>query len=146
MAQEVKSLADQSKRATAQVHTMLSDIQKAARVAILVTEQGTQSAELGAMQALQAGETIRALSKNILDAARSVMKISTSSQQQLVGMDQVASTMNSIKLASTHNVEGMKQIEAAIRDIHLVGQTLKELVEQYKLTTPSNGHHPSPTR
>jgi methyl-accepting chemotaxis protein len=143
VAQEVKSLADQSKRATAQVHTMLSDIQKAAQVAIRVTEQGTQSAELGATQAIQAGEAIRALSKNILDAARSVTKISTSSQQQLIGMDQVASAMNSIKLASGQNAEGMKQIEEAIRNIHLVGQTLKELVEQYQLTTPPNGHSSS---
>ncbi|NOT54116.1 MAG: methyl-accepting chemotaxis protein [Deltaproteobacteria bacterium] len=146
VAQEVKNLADQSKRATAQVHTMLGDIQKAAQVAILVTEQGTQSAELGATQAIQAGEAIRALSKNILDAAQSVTKISTSSQQQLIGMDQVASAMNSIKLASTQNVEGMKQIETAIRDIHLVGQTLKELVEQYKLTTPANGAVSSQSR
>ena len=82
----------------------------------------------------------------ILDAAQSVTKISTSSQQQLIGMDQVALAMNSIKLASTHNAEGMKQIEAAIRDIHLVGQTLKELVEQYKLTPPANGAVSSQSR
>ena len=145
VAQEVKSLADQSKRATAQVHTMLSDIQKAAQVAILVTEQGTQSAELGATQAIQAGEAIRALSKNISEAAQSVTKIAASSQQQLIGMDQVATAMNSIKLASTQNAGGMKQMEKAIRDIHLVGQTLKELVEQYKLTTPPNGHRPAST-
>ena len=143
VAQEVKSLADQSKRATAQVHTMLSDIQKAAQVAIFVTEQGTQSAELGATQAIQAGEAIRALSKNISEAARSVTKIAASSHQQLIGMDQVATAMNSIKLASTQNAGGMKQIEKTIRDIHLVGQTLKELVEQYNLTTPPNGHRPS---
>lgn len=145
VAQEVKSLADQSKRATAQVHTMLSDIQKAAQVAILVTEQGTQSAELGAAQAIQAGEAIRALSKNISEAAQSVTKIAASSHQQLIGMDQVATAMNSIKLASTQNAGGMKQIEKTIRDIHLVGQTLKELVEQYNLTTPPNGHRPAAT-
>lgn len=143
VAHEVKSLADQSKRATAQVYTMLNDIQKAAQVAILVTEQGTRSAELGSTQAAQAGEAIRALSQNISDAAHSVTKIATSSQQQLLGMDQVATAMNSIKLASTQNANGIKDIESAIRDIHLVGQTLKELVEQYKLTTPPNGQHPS---
>jgi methyl-accepting chemotaxis protein len=143
VAQEVKSLADQSKRATAQVHAMLSDIQKAAQVAIHVTEQGTHSAELGATQAIQAGEAIRALSKNIAEAAQSVTKIAASSQQQLIGMDQVATAMNSIKHASLQNADGMKQMEKAIRDIHLVGQTLKELVEQYKLTTPPNGHRPA---
>jgi len=145
VAQEVKNLADQSKRATAQVHTMLSDIQKAAHVAVLVTEQGTQAAELGATQAIQAGESIRALSKNIAEAAQSVTKIAVSSQQQLMGMDQVASAMNSIKLASTQNANGMKQMEKTIRDVHLVGQTLKELVEQYNLTTPPNGHRPAAT-
>lgn len=143
VAQEVRSLAEQSKRATAQVHTILSDIQKAAQVAVFVTEQGTQSAELGATQAIQAGESIRALSKSITDAAQSVTKIATSSQQQLIGMDQVATAMNSIKLASTQNADGMRQIESAIRDVHSVGQTLKELVEQYKLLTTTNGNRPS---
>jgi methyl-accepting chemotaxis protein len=143
VAQEVKSLADQSKRATAQIHRILSDIQKAAQVAVFVTEQGTQSAELGATQAIQAGESIRALSKSITDAAQSVTKIATSSQQQLIGMDQVATAMNSIKLASTQNADGMRQIESAIRDVHSVGQTLKELVEQYKLFTTANGNRPS---
>jgi methyl-accepting chemotaxis protein len=142
VAQEVKSLADQSKRATAQIHTILSDIQKAAQVAVFVTEQGTRSAELGATQAIQAGESIRALSKSITDAAQSVTKIATSSQQQLIGMDQVATAMNSIKLASTQNADGMRQIESAIRDVHSVGQTLKELVEQYKLLTTANGNRP----
>jgi len=143
VAQEVKRLADQSKRATAQVRAILSDIQKATQVAVRVTEQGTQSAELGATQAIQAGESIRTLSKNITEAAQSVAKIAASSHQQLIGMDQVATAMDSIKLASTQNADGMTQMEKAIRDVHAVGQTLKELVEQYKLTTPPNGHRPS---
>ena len=145
VAREVRQLAERSKHATAQVHTILSDIQKAAHVARLVTEQGTQSAELCATQAIQAGESIRALSKSITDSAQSVTKIAASSHQQLIGMDQVMTAMNSIKLASTQNIDGMKQIETAIRDVHTVGQTLKELVEQYKLTTPSNGSRPAST-
>jgi methyl-accepting chemotaxis protein len=143
VAQEVKRLADQSKRATAQVRAILSDIQKATQVAVRVTEQGTHSAERGATQAIQAGESIRTLSKNITEAAQSVTKIAASSHQQLIGMDQVATAMDSIKLASTQNAEGMAQMEKTIRDVHAVGQTLKELVEQYKLTTPPNGHRPS---
>lgn len=145
VAQEVKRLAEQSKRATAQVSTILSDIQRATQVAVRVTAQGTQSAELGATQAIQAGESIRTLSRNILEAAQSVTKIASSSHQQLIGMDQVATAMNNIKLASTQNADGMTQMEKAIRDVHSVGQTLKELVEQHHQTTSANGHHPSPT-
>lgn len=145
VAQEVKRLAEQSKRATAEVSTILSDIQRATQVAVHVTAQGTHSAELGATQAIQAGESIRTLSRNILEAAQSVTKIASSSHQQLIGMDQVATAMNSIKLASTQNADGMTQMEKAIRDVHSVGQTLKELVEQHNQTTSPNGHHPSPT-
>jgi methyl-accepting chemotaxis protein len=137
VAQEVRRLAEQSKRATGQVRTILNDIQKAAQIAVLVTEQGTKSAEIGATQALQAGESIRLLAKNIIEATREVTQIATSSQQQVIGMDQVATAINSIKLASLQNANGMQQIEKAVRDLHTVGQTLKALVDQYQLTTPN---------
>jgi methyl-accepting chemotaxis protein len=141
VAQEVRRLAEQSKRATSQVRTILNDIQKAAQIAVLVTEQGTKSAEIGATQALQAGESIRMLAKNITEATRAVTQISTSSQQQVIGMDQIATAINSIKLASLQNANGMKQIEGAVRDLHTVGQTLKALADQYQLTTTNNTTH-----
>jgi methyl-accepting chemotaxis protein len=44
VAQEVKSLAGQSKQATAQVRSILGDIQKATSAAVMATEQTLQSA------------------------------------------------------------------------------------------------------
>jgi methyl-accepting chemotaxis protein len=141
VAQEVRNLATQSKQATAQVRTILDDIQKAAHVAVLVTEQGTRAVENGVKQSIDASESIRALSHSITDAARAMTQISASSQQQLVGMDQVGMAIDSIKRASAQNAEGMRQIEGAAHDLHQVGQTLKELVEQYKLTTGNGAGH-----
>jgi methyl-accepting chemotaxis protein len=141
VAQEVRNLATQSKQATAQVRTILDDIQKAAHVAVLVTEQGTRAVENGVKQSIDASESIRALSHSITDAARAMTQISASSQQQLVGMDQVGMAIDSIKRASAQNAEGMRQIEGAAHDLHQVGQTLKELVEQYKLTTSNGAGH-----
>lgn len=132
VAQEVRHLAEQSKNATAQVRTMLDDIRKAGATAILVTEQGVQSSDVATEQSLHAGESIRLLATSITEAAQSVTQIAASNQQQLVGMDQVAGAMDSIKHASEQNAQGMQQIEGAARDLHHVGMTLKALVEQYK--------------
>lgn len=134
VAQEVKTLAGQSKQATVRVRTILGEIQKAANVAVLVTEQGVKSVEVGVQQSLEAGESIRTLAKNITEAAHGVTQISASSQQQLVGMDQVGVAMQSIKQATEQNAHGMRQIQSAAQDLHHVGRTLTELVEQFTLS------------
>jgi methyl-accepting chemotaxis protein len=132
VAQEVKSLAEQSRQATNQVRTILSDIQKATTAAVMATEQGTKAVEAGAMQTGSAAEAIQTLSANVSDAAQAATQIAASSQQQLVGMEQVATAMESIKLASTQNVASAKQLESAARNVDELGQRLKQMVAGYR--------------
>ena len=133
VAQEVKSLAEQSKQATGQVRTILNDIQKATTAAVLATEQGSKAVETGVKQSGEAGEAIRLLADSITEAAQAATQIAASSQQQLVGTDQVAMAMENIKQASTQNVMGTKQAEIAAQNLHGLGQKLKKLVEQYQV-------------
>jgi methyl-accepting chemotaxis protein len=133
VAQEVKSLAEQSRQATAQVRTILSDIQKATTTAVLATEQGTKAVEVGTRQTELAGESIQALTASVGEAAQAATQIAASSQQQLVGVDQVAAAMESIKQASTQNVASARQLEAAASNLKDLGQRLKQMVERYKV-------------
>lgn len=133
VAQEVKSLAEQSKHATAQVRTILGDIQKATSAAVLATEQGNKAVEAGVKQSAEAGESIRLLTDSVTEGAQAAVQIAASSQQQMVGMDQVALAMENIKQASIQNVSGTKQAEAAAESLHELGQKLKQLAEQYKV-------------
>src|SRR5258706_13651649 len=61
VAQEVKSLAEQSRQATNQVRTILGDIQKATTAAVMATEQGGEVVEAGERQTEAAGEAIQGL-------------------------------------------------------------------------------------
>jgi methyl-accepting chemotaxis protein len=133
VAQEVKSLAEQSRQATTQVRTILSDIQKATGAAVLATEQGSKAVEAGAKQTEVAGESIQALAGSVTEAAQAATQIAASSQQQLVGVDQVAGAMENIKQASTQNVASAKQLETAARNLSELGQRLKQIVERYKV-------------
>ena len=133
VAQEIKSLAEQSKQATAQVRTILGDIQKATSAAVLATEQGNKAVEAGVKQTTETGEAIRLLADNVNEAAQAATQIAASSQQQMVGMDQVALAMENIKQASVQNVSGTRQAEVAAQNLHELGQKLKQLAAQYKV-------------
>lgn len=132
VAQEVKSLAAQSKQATAQVRAILGEIQKATTAAVLAAEQGNQAVEAGVKRSGEVGEMIEILAGNIEEAAQAATQIAASAQQQLVGMDQVALAMENIKQASVQNVASTKQAESAARNLHSLGQRLKQLVDRYQ--------------
>jgi methyl-accepting chemotaxis protein len=133
VAQEVKSLAEQSRQATSQVRTILGDIQKATSTAVMATEQGSKAVEAGSRQSEVADEAIQALAGSATEAAQAATQIAASSQQQLVGVDQVAGAMESIRQASAQNVAGAKQLETAARNLSELGQRLKQMVERYKV-------------
>jgi len=132
VAQEVKSLADQSKQATTHVRAILKDIEKASAVAVTATEQGTRVVETGVRQSNQAGESILALAKNVSEGTHAVTLIAASSQQQLAGMDQVVTAMQSIKQAAVENVDSAKELEKSALHLNELGQKLNELVMHYE--------------
>jgi methyl-accepting chemotaxis protein len=132
VAQEIKSLAEQSKQATTQVRTILNDVQKATSAAVMATEQGSKAVEAGVKQSAQAGEAIRVLAESSDEAAQTATQIVASSQQQVVGMNQIGTAMENINQAGAETAASMKQAETAAKDLHEIGQKLKGMVEQFK--------------
>ncbi len=133
VASEVRRLAEQSKQATLQVHSILNDIQNATSSAVLATEQGSKAVTRGVDQSLQTTEAIRFLSTGVIRVNQAATQITTSSQQQLAGVGQVTIAMSNIKETINQHVSHMHQIVTVAENLNRVGQTLKELVDQYKL-------------
>lgn len=133
VAQEVKALAEQSKQATAQVRGILGEIQKAMTRAVLLAEQGGKTVEAGYQRAHASGEAIRSLSGSIETSSEMALQIAATSQQQLIGMDQVAGAMANIRQASQDNVGGTRQVDLAARNLHQLGLKLKGLADRFQL-------------
>jgi len=133
VAQEVKNLATQSKQATAQVRTILGLIQKATTSAVLATEQGSKAVEAGVRQSGAAGDAIRVLAASIEESSNATLQIVTSTQEQAIGMDQIAIAVQSINQASSQNLEGSRQIESAARNLYELNQKLQQLVSRYRV-------------
>jgi methyl-accepting chemotaxis protein len=130
VAQEIRNLAEQSRQATGQVRTLLSDIQRATGAAVMATEQGTHAVEAGVKRSSEAGESLLTLAANVTEAAQASTLIAASNQQQLVGMDQVAMAMQNIKQSTVQNAGNARQLEASARHLNELGEKLKNMAER----------------
>lgn len=133
VAQEVKSLAEQSRQATTQVRTILGEIQQATNAAVMATEEGGKVVDSGTRQTEIAGNSIQALAASVSDAAQAAIQIAASSQQQLVGVDQVAGAMENIRQASSQNAASATQLESAARNLNEIGRQLRQMVSRYQV-------------
>jgi methyl-accepting chemotaxis protein len=133
VAQEVKSLAEQSRRATTQVRTILMEVQKATSAAVMANEQGTKVVAAGVKQAADAGESIGVLSGGLTEAERVATQMAASTQEQLVGMDQIASAIANIRQATAQNMAGSKQFEVSARSLQALGGRLKVMIDQQRV-------------
>lgn len=131
VAHEVKNLAEQSRQATTQVRAILGDIQKATTSAVLATEEGGKAVDAGIRQTEVTGQSIEALAASVHEGAQATTQIAASSQQQLVGMDQVADAMESIRQASAQNVASANQLETTARSLDGLSHKLKTMVAHY---------------
>jgi methyl-accepting chemotaxis protein len=133
VAQEIRSLAEQSKQATVQVRAMLGEIQKATASAVMTTEQAGKVVRSGVALSESAAQSIRSMVASINESAQAAAQIAASAQQQAVGMDQVAYAMQNINQASAQNVAASRQTEAAAQNLQSLGLRLKAVVGQYQV-------------
>lgn len=133
VAQEIRSLAEQSKKLTAQVKDILNEIQKSVAQAVEVIRQGKVTAEEGTRMVQEDREVVELLIESINEAMEASVQISSSSQQQMAGMDQIVPAMENIKQASEQNVAGILQTKDAAKNLNDLGESLKQVVERYRL-------------
>lgn len=131
VASEVKALAEQSKKATAQVRSILGDIQRATNSTVMATEESTKSVNSAIRVSDQAGETIRTLVDTINESAQAASQIAASASQQATGMAQIHQAMRNISQVTNQNLASTKQAEQAAQDLNALGTRLKELLAGY---------------
>ncbi len=128
VAGEVKALADQSKRSTAQVRQILTDIQKATNAAVLSTEDVTKGVAAATRVAGQAGEAIGSLAETLQETAQAAAQIVASAGQQAAGMAQIHQAMKNIDQVARQNLAAMRQAEQAAQNLNALGNQLGGLL------------------
>jgi methyl-accepting chemotaxis protein len=96
VAREIRTLADQSIRATNNVRSILQDISTAIRTTVSMTEKGSEKVESSLVQVREFGNNITELSGIVRDNAASVRQITAAVTQQNTGITQIFQAVNDL--------------------------------------------------
>lgn len=133
VADEVRSLSEQSRQAAGQVKVILGDIQKATNLAVMATEQGTKGVQAGSGLVSRTAETINELDQVVTEASEAAQQIVAGVEQQTVGLDQIVVGMNDINQAAQQSAAGAQQTQKAAQDLTQLAEQLKSTVATYQL-------------
>jgi methyl-accepting chemotaxis protein len=133
VALEVRSLAEQSKKATAQITQILEKIQQAANRTVFATEEGIKSVDEGVILAAQARQSIELLSSVIDGSTQMANLIVVGSQQQLSGIEQIAVAIHNVHQVTQQSLESTRQAEKSAQRLADLANDMAHTVAQYEL-------------
>ena len=133
VAQEMKALADQAKDATAQVRSILGEIQRGINSSVMLTEEAVKGAATGKERTDTTRQTIQEMTGRIQESVQTFQQIVASTNQQQLGVEQVTGALQNIRQASQQTAAGTRQLDGAAGNLAQLSQQLLALAERYRL-------------
>ena len=128
VADEIRKLADQSKKSADKINTLANDIQAAINRTVMVTDEGTKTVNEGIDLAQSTAATFVGVTDAVNNVYLNSQQISTSAKQQAVSIQQVLSSMTTISQGSQESAVGMHQVKMTTRELTQVADELKAAV------------------
>jgi hypothetical protein len=128
VATEVRSLAEDSRTATAKVGGILHEIQQATNAAVMATEEGIKSVGEGVQLVAGAGATIRDLAEAVAAATAASEQIAAASGQQAGATAQISQAMRDVSAVMEQTMAAARQAEQTARGLTGIAQDLNDLV------------------
>lgn len=132
VAMEMRNLAEQSKVAANEVRSILGEIQKGTRDAVVATEEGSRSARETAALATETGRTIAGLADAIRESAAAAREIAENTRQQTVGVEQIVQAVAELSTAMDDTVAGTRDIERVASNLTTLSGRLGGIVGRYR--------------
>ena len=133
VAQQIRSLADQSIQATFRVREMLDDIGSAMRSTVSITEKGAQRIDSGLSEVRTLGEKLTDLSTIVKDKSAAVRQIGTVVGQQDAGISQIFSAVSDQTKLMEDTTRRIDATESVVKVIGNVSNRLVQIVDQFKV-------------
>ncbi|GJE16378.1 methyl-accepting chemotaxis protein [Methylobacterium marchantiae] len=132
VASEMKLLADQAKAATAQVRTILSEIQRGINTSVMLTEEAVKRTGTGKARSDTTQRTIEEITAKVEESVQTFQQIVASTNQQQLGIEQVMGALQNIRQASQQTAAGTREVEAASANLTELAQALLTLADRYR--------------
>ncbi|AFY74174.1 methyl-accepting chemotaxis protein [Synechococcus sp. PCC 7502] len=127
VASEIRKLADESKKSAERIYQLVSDVQAAMNSTVMVTDEGTKTADASILLAQGTTDAFNSVTEAINSVFLNNQQIALGSKQQAVGVQQVISAMNAINLGSKEAASGMSQVKVSASSLNTVAKELQAL-------------------
>ncbi|HZH04620.1 MAG TPA: methyl-accepting chemotaxis protein [Myxococcaceae bacterium] len=128
VAREIRSLADQSIKATERVREILSDVGQAIQKSVALSEKGGQRIDASLAQARASGENMRQLSGIIRSNGESVRQISAAVSQQNAGVTLIFQAINELSQMTDETLGQLRETEGAKEEVSRVAAVVKSFM------------------
>ena len=128
VATEIRKLADQSKKSSEKINTLVGDIQSAINKTVMVTDEGTKKVDQGLILAQKTAATFTGVADSVNNVFLNSQQISLSAKQQAIAIQQIVTAMNSINLGAKESASGITQVKSSAQQLKDAAQKLQEVV------------------
>lgn len=132
VANEMKSLADQSKEATVQVRDLLGDVERGIQASVVLIEEAGRRGMAGTTFTDEASVSIHQLNAQVHDGSMAFSQIVAATSQQKLAFEQVAEALLAIRQASQQSTATTAQLEGTTKELHRLSANLVKSIEAYR--------------
>jgi len=132
VAREMRSLADQSLRATERVREILEDVAISIRQASAISSHGTQRIEAGLGKLTQSGESLRALARMVTESSQSAEVIGVVVRQQNAGIAQIVRSLADQRALSQRATASLSLTLVQAEELRSLTDQVGQLLKSYR--------------
>jgi methyl-accepting chemotaxis protein len=130
VASEIRKLADESKKSAEKINALVMDVQASMNSTVMVTDEGTKTANEGIKLAQGTAEVFTGMVDAINNVFVNNQQISLSAKQQAIAVEQVLEAMNSVNLGAKETATGISQVKVTTNQLSKAAEDLKRMAQQ----------------
>ncbi len=134
VAEEIRSLADLSRKANLRIRKALSDVRDAMQDVAAQTRSSLDRVDSAIATASQAGETIRQVAQTLAQSAQAASAIAASARQQSGGVSRIQQAMKAIDAVMKQALNLIPRTEQSARNLEALAERLQNLLTEQGLT------------
>jgi methyl-accepting chemotaxis protein len=128
VATEIRKLADESKKSAAKINTLITDVQSAMNSTVMVTDEGTKTADASIQLARETVNAFLGVSEAVNSVFSNSYDISQSAKQQAVAVQEVVAAINALNLGAQETTDSIAQVRNSTDELNEAARQLEAVI------------------
>ncbi len=140
VADEVRKLAERTKKATKEIADMIFAIQNNTNNVVKSINHGLEEVEKGKILSAKAGESIEQIVTSAQKVVDVVNQVASASEEQSTASEQISKNIEGISSVTHQTASGIQQIARSAENLNKLTENLQQMISRFRLTDGGSGN------